>query len=398
MITQHMGEAVAGDRLLALDGGRVGYLGEPRAFFTGGASTRFPLGLPLPTALARSVAGRLDADSPVTEDELVDYLAAGGPLPSGASLGTDCLDVAAVAGHSAPAPDGSASEDTAAVTLRGVSLSYNRRTFLERRALSGVDVDVREGVVTAVVGATASGKSTLLQLVAGLLRPDEGRVAHFGAGRPRPGEVGMVFQRPETQLFKSTVWDDIAVAPRLHGISGAVLERRVEGALRAVGLDPADFGDRPPYGLSLGEQRRVALAGVISLDPRLLVLDEPGAGLDPAARERLMCSLAAWVGSTESRTLVFSSHDMDEVAAHADRVIVLHQGAVLGEGPTGRVLGDAGLMETAGLRPPLAWRVAARLGAPADSGLVRGESLVAWLRSGSPDPEPNDHGALGGSA
>jgi energy-coupling factor transporter ATPase len=409
MITQHMGEAVLGDRLLALEEGGAGYLGDPRSFFRSGASDRFPLGLPLPMALAKAVDGAVDAELPVTEEELAGYVARAASetdsvddiepvsAPVGSVEDTESEDPGSVEDTESEDP-GSVEEPPVAAAVvegRGVWLTYNSGTFLQRGALRDVDVVIHPRTVTAVVGATASGKSTLLQVVAGLLRPDRGSIRFFGAAKPVPGEVGMVFQRPETQLFKGTVREDVAVAPRLHGVTDAALDRRIEAALRAVELEPSEFGERPPYALSLGEQRRVALAGVMSLEPRLLVLDEPGAGLDPAARERLMSRLRDWAGSSEGRTLMFSSHDIDEVAVYADRVIVLHRGTVVAQGPVDLVLGDAALMEEAGLRPPMVSRVASRLGLSRAHSIVRAEQLAHRLRPGRIDrPAPAEGGAV----
>jgi energy-coupling factor transport system ATP-binding protein len=339
------------------------------------------------------VTGTRTPDPPVGEEELVAFLTAevGTPALAGTEVGEAETEIDVVGSGVAPG-------EGAAVEVRGAFLTYNSGTFLQRSALREVDVSIRQGAVTAVVGSTASGKSTLLQIVAGLLRPDRGAVRFFGANRPTPGDVGMVFQRPETQLFKSTVWEDVAVAPRLHGLADAALERRVDAALSAVELDPGEFGGRPPYALSLGEQRRVALAGVMSLDPRLLVLDEPGAGLDPVGRERLMSRLGTWARSSEDRTLVFSSHDIDEVAAHADRVIVLDGGMVLSQGPADLILGDASLMEAAGLRPPLVSRVAVRLGGRTAAGIVRVEGLIEMLRpDGVEDVDSAEDSAEGGA-
>lgn len=376
LITQHMGEALRADRLLALSGGAAGYVGPPRRFFQEGASVAFPVGLPPALALAR----RLDAPTAVvTEDELVAALSRSTLLKSDASPPGRDGRVPDPRGRGSDPQTGPVRDSSAvAVRLRGVSVVYNQGTFLEREALRSVDVDIAGGVVTAVVGATASGKSTLLQLAAGLVGTSSGSVEILGAAHPAPGTVGMVFQRPETQLFKSSVWEDVAVAPRLQGLDGGALGERVEAALRAVGLDPGIFGERMPHGLSVGEQRRVALAGVMSLDPLLLVLDEPGAALDPPAREALMSRLGAWARA-RGRTLVFSSHDMDEVAERADRVIVLHQGGVALEGAVRDVLVRRESLESAGLRPPLAARVAEALGAEPGEGIVDGVALSAWL-------------------
>jgi len=448
MITQHMGEALVADRLLALDRGRRAYLGVARHFFSRRAFAGLPLGAPPAMALAEEVLGEADgAEPPLTEDELVDALsrplavgdarsappATGDPMSGEAEKARDagppadrleaqrkCLRPG---GERGAEPDGESNGERGGerpvVTLRGVSVVYNRGTSLERRGLEDVDLVISEGSITAVVGATASGKSTLLQTLAGLLKPTAGVREWSGGARPMAGEVGMVFQRPEAQLFKGTVWEDVAVAPRLRGVEGRALEARVQWAMSAVGLDVQEFGPRAPHGLSMGERRRVALAGIMSLDPGLLVLDEPGAGLDPPARRHLMELLGVWAaggaasrraaargakgaraegempedggasraradGAFGARTLVLSSHDMDEVAEIADRVVLLRQGRIEATGPSAHVLSDVDLLERAGLRPPLAARVARRLGArPADA-VVEGSGLIEWLERRAP--------------
>jgi len=435
MITQHMGEALEADRLLALDGGRRAYLGDARSFFSLGAFKELPLGTPPAMALAREVLGEVPlADLPVTEDELVGVLGGarsgeGAPpgrpqSPGGPDIGSTGTPAVSPGVSQGVPPDvtqglpqgvspggGRAAgpqADRPVVTLSAVSVVYNRGTSLERRGLEAVDLTIEEGSVTAVLGATASGKSTLLQTLAGLLKPTAGVREWSGRARPLAGEVGMVFQRPEAQLFKGTVWEDVAVAPRLRGVEGAALEARVKWAMSAVGLDVQEFGPRAPHGLSMGERRRVALAGIMSLDPALLVLDEPGAGLDPLARRHLIELLAAWAageaagarskagvrgdgtsrgradGASGPRTLLLSTHDMDEAAEVADRVVILRHGRIEATGPAARVLSDFDTLERAGLRPPLAAQVARRLGARSVDAVVEGKGLSQWL--GNRDP------------
>ena len=275
--------------------------------------------------------------------------------------------------------------------LRGVAVVYNQRTPFSRRALTGVDLDVSEGAVTAVIGPTAAGKSTLLQVMVGLLAVSAGSVSVFGAAAPARGEVGMVFQRPEVQLYCATVADDVAVAPTLCGLTPARVRERVLWALETVGLDYDVFAARAPQQLSVGEQRRVAIAGILSMQPRLLVLDEPGSGLDPQGRRQLLHRLVAWAREP-GRTLVFTSHDVDEVAETADRVVVVGGGGVLATGSVDQVLSSAALLAEVGLAPPLTARVAAALAgsdaAGGDAGLAKagGEwpltaaGLAAWLQ------------------
>ncbi|GAB4243098.1 MAG: energy-coupling factor transporter ATPase [Thermoleophilia bacterium] len=270
--------------------------------------------------------------------------------------GSDTIGGGAAAGDH---PDGAGGP---VVRLQEVSYAYNPGTPLCRTALESVSVDVAAGRVTAVIGPTAAGKSTLLQIAAGLLKPT-------GGTRAGPGlrDIGMVFQRPEIQLFAATVNEDVAAGPSFHGLQGDELRVRVEGALRRVGLNPAAYGKRRPHQLSVGEQRRVALAGILSLEPRLLVLDEPGAGLDPAGREGIMRDVVAWAREEgaegiPARTLLFTSHDLDEVAELADQVILLARGRCVTSGPAAIVLAEEGLLAENGLELPLAARIACRLG------------------------------------
>jgi energy-coupling factor transport system ATP-binding protein len=287
-----------------------------------------------------------------------------------------------------PTPGGTASSPVCAaacaVRLRGVAVTYNHGTPFARPALGSVDLDLPEGGVTGVIGPTAAGKSTLLQVMVGLLPVTSGTVSVFGAATPAPGEVGMVFQRPEVQLYCATVGEDVAVAPTLRGLAPARVSERVRWALETVGLDHEAFASRPPHELSVGEQRRVAIAGILSMQPRLLVLDEPGSGLDPRGRVQLLHRLVAWAREP-GRTLVFTSHDVDEVAELADTVVVVGGGGVLAAGPTKQVLSRAELLAGVGLAPPLTARLAAAL-EPA-GGDVGGDlpltaaQLAAWLQA-----------------
>jgi energy-coupling factor transporter ATP-binding protein EcfA2 len=188
----------------------------------------------------------------------------------------------------------------------------------------------------------------------------------------------MVFQRAESQLYCATVREDVGVGPACLGLVSSLVARRVDDALRLVGMDPEEFGPRNPHNLSLGEQRRVALAGVLAVEPRLLVLDEVGSGLDAGARRRIMGSLVEWREENPSRSLVFSTHVLEE-AAEADRVVLLAQGRLLADGTPEEVLGDAALLESAGLEPTLSTRVALALGADAPCP-VDARSLRNWLQ------------------
>lgn len=221
------------------------------------------------------------------------------------------------------------------IACEGVDYIYRRGTPMEAPALRGVSLEIAQGQAVALLGPTGSGKSTLVQHFNGLLRPAAGtvRVAGQDLWGPRADrrrarqQVGLVFQFPEHQLFEETVRRDVAYGPLRLGLSEALVAERVDEALRAVGLDPARFGERSPFALSGGEMRRVALAGVLAMRPQVLVLDEPTAGLDPGGKVEMLARLEAL--HRNGQTIVFITHDMDEAARLAGRIIVLDTGRVV---------------------------------------------------------------------
>jgi cobalt/nickel transport system ATP-binding protein len=221
-------------------------------------------------------------------------------------------------------------------------------------ALRGVDLQVAAGGALGIVGANGAGKSTLLQHLNGLLRPAAGEV-HIDGQRLADDtlaearrRVGFVFQDADDQLFMPTVFDDVAFGPLHQGLAEAEVRARVAQALATVGA--AHLAARAPYRLSGGEKRLVALAGVLAMAPRVLVLDEPSAGLDPTARRRLIGLLR-----TLPHTRIVAAHDLDLVLEVCPRVLVLHQGRVHADGDARAIFGDAALLARCGLEPPLAW-------------------------------------------
>lgn len=271
--------------------------------------------------------------------------------------------------------------------LEGVSAVYQPGTPFATVALSGVSLTVGAGERVGVIGPAGSGKSTLIELLAGVLTPAEGTVWHDGIplGRRRPlapGSIGLAFQEPENSLFAKTVFDDVAFGPRRLGLDEGEVRRRVSEALAAVGLDPGAAGARSPFTLSAGEQRRAALAGVFALKPAALLLDEPTARLDPVTARDIIGRLAAR-GRDEDVTLVVAGHDMDEMARLAGRVVVLDGGRIAADGPAREILADTGLLSRHGLEPPgtmkLSGLLSALTGAPAPV-LLSEEEAVAALR------------------
>ncbi len=238
--------------------------------------------------------------------------------------------------------------------LEGVSFVYDARMPFAQPALHAVDLAVEAGEIVALIGSTASGKTTLLQIMAGILVPTSGRME-------RDASVAMAFQRPEDLLYCASVREDVEAGPAFKGVEGVALQRRVEASLGAVGLDPVLFAGRSSLDLSVGEQRRVALAAILAAEPHLLLLDEPGAGLDGEARRSILAGIVAWVREREERALVFSTHDLDE-AAGADRVVLLANGRVTAGDVPVEVLGRPQLLADAGLEAPLAVRLAVDLG------------------------------------
>lgn len=249
------------------------------------------------------------------------------------------------------------------VACEGVSFTYRRGTPMEALALRGISVEIRPGEAMALIGPTGSGKSTLVQLFNGLLRPTEGtvRVAGQDLWGPRADrrrarqQVGLVFQFPEYQLFEETVRRDVAYGPERLSLGEAEVAERVDEALHAVGLDPSRFGDRSPFALSGGEMRRVALAGVLAMRPTVLVLDEPTAGLDPRGKEEILARLELL--HRQGLAVVVITHSMDEAARLADRVVVLDGGRVVMEGAPAEIFSRDDDLGRIGLGLPQAARL-----------------------------------------
>ena len=237
--------------------------------------------------------------------------------------------------------------------------TYAPGTLLARTALRGVSVEISAGERIGIVGPTGSGKSTLVQHLAGLLEPTDGRVwldgvaAHerSAAARAQRRRVGLAFQYPEDQIFERTVFREVAFGPRNLGLEEAEIAARVHWALEMVGLEPVAMAERVPFTLSGGEMRRVALASIVSLRPEVLILDEPTVGLDPHGREELLARVLAWQEETGA-TLIIVSHNLEELARVAERAVVLTEGHVVADGPVRQVLSDGESLRSIGLDVP----------------------------------------------
>ena len=244
------------------------------------------------------------------------------------------------------------------LSVKNLIYGYSKGTPFEKGALKGVNVDFNQGEIVAVIGHTGSGKSTLLQHLNGLLKADSGEILFEGVNIYSSKEtlrncrfnVGLCFQYPEQQLFESTVYKDIAFGPSNMGLTDNEINERVHEALSFVNLSE-DYLSKSPFDLSGGEKRRVAIAGVLAMKPKVLILDEPTAGLDPIGKEKLLKLITDYNKSTGS-TVIFVSHNMDDVAQVADRVLVMNDGKIQLMGTVEEVYSQGELLSSLGLDVP----------------------------------------------
>ena len=248
------------------------------------------------------------------------------------------------------------------IILQDVTYTYMPGTPFERTAIENVSIEIPSGKITAIAGHTGSGKSTLIQHLSGLLKPSNGKVLvddvdinikNNNESKMARRQVGMVFQYPEQQLFEETVEADIAFGPRNLGLTEEEISVRVKEAMEFVNLDYDTYAKRSPFQLSGGQMRRVAIAGIIAMHPKYLVLDEPVAGLDPRSKEELLKRIRK-LHEKKGITIVFISHNMEDIANMADKVIIMNQGKILLEGSPKEVfdMSQADDILLAGLLPP----------------------------------------------
>ncbi len=259
----------------------------------------------------------------------------------------------------------------------------------ETKALSDVNLTIHDGEFIGLIGHTGSGKSTLVQHLNGLIMPTSGRVLVDGMDLADKGtdrravrqRVGLVFQYPENQLFEETVEKDIAFGPKNLGLDDAEIDRRVRDAMRRVALDYDRLHDRSVFELSGGQMRRVAIAGVLAMEPQVLVLDEPCAGLDPRGREEIL-GLIKRLHEEAGTTIVMVSHSMDDVASLAERVIVMNHGELVMDGAPRDVFACGEELRGMGLDVPQAVQLAGKLrerGFDIPEGIYRIEEIKAEI-------------------
>ena len=435
MITHFMEEAALADRVIVLDEGKVARVGTPQEVLVD-VDALSALNLEVPFAAELSQALRragVPVAAAVTEEELAkSVFSLFGSRVAKACSG-DSEDAEPRSAHDEAVSQGSPAEAAAVredstsctktsapstapvggdalIQLEGVSFTYDAAEARRQRkagkkpapkqakwgnspealwALDNVTLEVRKGEFLGIAGHTGSGKSTLIQHMNGILHPTNGRVVAFGrdvaekgTANDVRGRVGVVFQYPENQLFAATVAEDVAFGPRNLGLSEEEVSARVERSLRTVGLDPKEIAARSPFELSGGQQRRVAFAGVLAMEPEVLVLDEPAAGLDPKARKSFLDMVSHL--HEEGLTVVMVSHNMDDLANLCDRVAVMSEGKLLMEGTPAEVFSRAAELTAVGLATtsPEHFANLLREGglAVAHEGLATEDSIVSYLR------------------
>lgn len=415
MITHFMEEASEADRVAVFRAGRVAMLGTPEEILTR-ADELAQLNLDMPASCCLGMELRakgVPVHAQVREVDMVAEIAQTYAERSGAgTVGQSSAPQSEIVGGTVSASN----EDDVpepVIELSHVSYSYSlsareRRRWRKRSAvadksnkqalwgndpsspwaLRDVSLTVRRGEFLGLAGHTGSGKSTLVQHLNGLIRPQEGSVRALGLDLSNKNDaaavkakVGVVFQYPERQLFAETVAQDVAFGPHNLGLPQDEVDRRVESSLSRVGLDLSTVGDKSPFELSGGQQRRVVFAGVLAMEPEVLVLDEPMAGLDPAARRDFLELIDRL--HRDGLTVVMVSHSMDDLANCCDRIVVMNEGAVFAEGTPEQVFAHADELKSIGLGVPAAQRMAlalAEAGVPLRrGGLYTVESLADEL-------------------
>ena len=253
------------------------------------------------------------------------------------------------------------------IEVKNLTHTYSAGSALQQTAIRDVNLTIEEGEFVAIVGHTGSGKSTLVQHLNGLLKPTSGQVLVDGEDMNGEGvnkrlirqKVGLVFQYPEYQLFEETVAKDIAFGPKNQGLSAEEIDRRVRKAMARVQLDYDKYAERSPFELSGGQMRRVAIAGVLAMEPRYLILDEPAAGLDPKGRDRILGMVKDL--HEAGVTVVMVSHSMDDCARLASRMIVMSKGTVVASDTPRNLFAQPEMMASVGLGVPEAAKLCAML-------------------------------------
>ncbi|SKA82366.1 energy-coupling factor transport system ATP-binding protein [Clostridium sp. USBA 49] len=245
------------------------------------------------------------------------------------------------------------------INIENITHIYMKGSPFEKKALDNVSIKINDGEFIALIGHTGSGKSTLIQHINGLLKPDNGKIfiddiditsKNIKLSEIRK-KVGLVFQYPEYQLFEETIEKDIAFGPKNLGLSEEEINNRVKRAMNMVGLDYETYKNKSPFDLSGGQKRRVAIAGVVAMEPNVLILDEPTAGLDPKGRDDILNQVKL-LHKEYKMTVILVSHSMEDVAKVADRILVMHKGKCILDGKPEKIFKEIDTLESVGLAVP----------------------------------------------
>ncbi|PRR80520.1 Energy-coupling factor transporter ATP-binding protein EcfA2 [Clostridium liquoris] len=245
------------------------------------------------------------------------------------------------------------------IKIENLTHIYMKGTPFEKKAIDNVTLEIKDGEFIALIGHTGSGKSTLIQHINGLLKPDSGKIIIDNVDITSKNiklsnirkKVGLVFQYPEYQLFEETVEKDIAFGPKNLGLGEEEINSKVRRAMNIVGLDYKKYKDKSPFELSGGQKRRVAIAGVVAMEPKVLILDEPTAGLDPKGRDDILSNIVD-LHREYNMTIILVSHSMEDVAKVASRILVMHNGKCILDGEPAKVFKEIDTLESVGLAVP----------------------------------------------
>lgn len=349
IITHYMDEVVDCDHVFVMSKGKICLSGTPKDIFRSADKMKeLKLALPHITDISLSLRKYFPqiAVDCIYPEELYDELV---KIKESHSVCMPCIQKE-IDACKAPRTCG---EEL--LKLVNVSYKYSSGTTFEVEALKNINLSLKKGEIVGIIGHTGSGKSTLVQHFNGLNKATEGHVMYRGQNifskgyslKKHKGEVGMVFQYAEQQLFEATVIEDVCFGPLNQGYTKAQAMDMAVHALELVGMKE-DYYERSPFSLSGGQKRRVAIAGIIAMQPKILVLDEPTAGLDPAGKERIM-NLLVDLRQNEGMTIVLVSHSMEDVAEYTDRVVVLNKGEIAIDAPTYEALTKVELLRGMGL-------------------------------------------------
>lgn len=245
------------------------------------------------------------------------------------------------------------------IKIENLTHIYMEDTVFQHLALDNISLTIEDGEFIGLIGHTGSGKSTFIQHLNGLLKPTSGKIYLDGVDinsketslRKVRQQVGLVFQYPEHQLFEETVYKDIAFGPKNLGLDDKTIKNRVKSSMEMAGLDYEDIKDKSPFDLSGGQKRRVAIAGVLAMKPKILILDEPTAGLDPKGRDEILSQIKV-LHEKEKITVILVSHSMEDIAKLVERIIVMSEGAIIHQDTPDKVFKEIEMLESVGLGVP----------------------------------------------